>query len=267
MLFSERNNIVQIPSNLKPDEISDELRNSLWNSILEWKENRNLYDICYVIWKKFLKRTVDEMPTKFVISDVSYQPAWDRIRSFFFSCKWNNNYDFIEFLFKLENTDRFIREIDKILVDERAAYRIINKQFVPVTNQEELQSIQTSINLTGPYENVAEHFRTALIHLSNRENPDFRNSIKESISAVEAIAKIITGKPKATLDDALKKLEKEKKLHGSLKKGYQALYGYVSDSDGIRHSLMEESNLTLTDAKYFLISCSAFVNYLKTLTI
>jgi len=55
-------------------------------------------------------------------------------------------------------------------------------------------------------------------------------------------------------------------LHGGLKNGYGNLYGYTNDANGIRHSLLAESNLTQADAKYFLISCSAFVNYLKTLS-
>jgi len=36
----------------------------------------------------------------------------------------------------------------------------------------------------------------------------------------------------------------------------------VGDEDGIRHAMLEESTLTLADAKYFLVSCSAFITYL-----
>lgn len=112
---------------------------------------------------------------------------------------------------------------------------------------------------------VSEHLATALAHLSNRQSPDYRNSIKESISAVESMAKIISGKDKATLDDALATLEKSGKLHAALRRGYSALYGYTSNADGIRHALLEEQNLSAEEAKYFLVTCTAFVNYLKTL--
>jgi hypothetical protein len=40
------------------------------------------------------------------------------------------------------------------------------------------------------------------------------------------------------------------------------LYGYTSDADGIRHALMDESDLASEDAKFMLVLCSAFVNYL-----
>ena len=41
------------------------------------------------------------------------------------------------------------------------------------------------------------------------------------------------------------------------------LYGYTSDADGIRHALLDESDLDFEDAKFMLVSCSAFTNYLK----
>lgn len=40
------------------------------------------------------------------------------------------------------------------------------------------------------------------------------------------------------------------------------MYGYTSDEDGIRHSLLEESTLKFMDAKFMLVSCSAFINFL-----
>jgi hypothetical protein len=40
------------------------------------------------------------------------------------------------------------------------------------------------------------------------------------------------------------------------------MYGYTSDAQGIRHALMDEPNLSFEDAKFMLVSCSAFVNYL-----
>jgi hypothetical protein len=51
-------------------------------------------------------------------------------------------------------------------------------------------------------------------------------------------------------------------LHSALKKGFSSIYGYTSDNDGIRHALTQDSNCDQEDAKYMLVSCSAFVNYL-----
>lgn len=112
---------------------------------------------------------------------------------------------------------------------------------------------------------VETHLRTALDYISNRENPEYRNSVKESISAVESFCSIMTGDGKATLGKALTQIEQSHKIHGALKEAFSSLYGYTSDSGGIRHSLLEDDvNVTLGDAKFMLVSCSAFINYLKT---
>ena len=75
---------------------------------------------------------------------------------------------------------------------------------------------------------------------------------------------MIVGDEKATLGDALKKLEDNGvQIHGALKEGFKKLYGYTSDQGGIRHAEgMFESNVTFEEAKFMLVSCSAFINYL-----
>ena len=78
---------------------------------------------------------------------------------------------------------------------------------------------------------------------------------------MEALCKKVTGEEKAKLGDAIKILERQGFVHSALKKAFSSLYGYTSDAEGIRHALMEESNLTNNDARFMLISCSAFINY------
>jgi len=41
------------------------------------------------------------------------------------------------------------------------------------------------------------------------------------------------------------------------------MYGYTSDADGIRHKLLDEATIDFEDAKFMLVSCSAFVNLLR----
>ena len=115
------------------------------------------------------------------------------------------------------------------------------------------------------FHSVNTHLQKALQFYSDRENPDYENSIKESISAVEAMCCIITGLTgaQATLGNALKHLEDNGLvLHGALKSAFDKMYGYASDADGIRHGGIDFKNAPSEDAKYMLISCSAFINYL-----
>jgi hypothetical protein len=92
---------------------------------------------------------------------------------------------------------------------------------------------------------------------------DYGGSIRESVHAVEAVARTL--EPTANkLAPALAKLEKTVRIHPALSRGFGNLYGFTSDEKGIRHPLLDEpvANVDETDALYMLGSCAAFVSYL-----
>ena len=141
------------------------------------------------------------------------------------------------------------------------AYRVVDDQIVEITDKEEIGAIEEAVRQTSA---VKTHLEEALKHLSNRPSPDYRNSIKESISAVEALCREITGE--STLGDALRVWEKKGiQIPTFLKSGIEKLYNYTNDKrTGIRHAMMEETEApTFEEAKFMLVSCSAFVNYIQ----
>lgn len=147
---------------------------------------------------------------------------------------------------------------------EYVGYRFVNKNIVPITDSNEIESINDACS--SPYEVVNHHLSKAVSKLSDRKHPDYENSIKESISAVEALCEVmlgITGK-EATLGKMLKKLEKNGVvIHTAMKSAFNTLYGYTSDANGIRHAGdIGGPASTFDEAKFMLVSCSAFINYL-----
>lgn len=170
------------------------------------------------------------------------------------SSQYCNNADSISYFQPLFNL---------ILEEEKSGYRMIDWIFVPITGKSELQSIEESISVD--YSAAGIHIKKAMGLYSDRANPDYENSIKESISAVESMCCYITGLQgkQATLGKAIKKLEDNGVvIHESMKSAFNQLYSYTSDSSGIRHGGIDFKNAPAEDAKYMLISCSAFVNYL-----
>ena len=147
---------------------------------------------------------------------------------------------------------------------EYVGYRFVDGEIVPISDKYELAAIEEA--LSNKYKSVQGHIAKANHLLADRTNPDYENSIKESISAVEAICKIFTGAKgkEATLGNMLKKLEeKGVKIHGGLKSAFNILYGYASDANGIRHAGdIGGPSSTFEEAKFMLVSCSAFINYL-----
>ena len=158
----------------------------------------------------------------------------------------------------------FLYEIfNNLFEEEKVGYRFLNKIIIPTTDENELKSLEETAN--SKFISINKHIKKAIQLFSDRNNPDFDNSIKESISAVEAVCKIITKSEKATLGEALNAIQKtDSPIPTPLKNAFSAIYGYTSDGkNGIRHSGgLFEKDSSFEEAKYMLISCSAFINYL-----
>lgn len=143
------------------------------------------------------------------------------------------------------------------------AYRVVNKEIVEITSEQEIATIETAIDNTP--RNIQLHLNRALELYAQRPEGDYRNSIKESISAVEAFCREKTGEN--TLGKALNKLEQNGIVFPAvLKQAFDKLYAYTNQSDsGIRHALMDDSGAYAPggeEALFMLVSCSAFINYL-----
>ena len=212
------------------------------------------------IWSTHLKWRKDEMPTY-------HHDRMPIIKKYYFGANWSDCYDLVEFCANLDipQSKEFIERCNEIFKEEFSGYRFLGKELVPISNETESTSIQQAIEISSrmsPLKGVNIHLEDALKKLSDRKSPDYRNSIKESILAIEALANIIAGKTNSTLGQALSIIKSKIGLHRALEQGYKSIYGYTSDDDGIRHFLLEESTCDLADAQYMLVSCSAFVNYL-----
>jgi len=250
--------------------MDDDLRIGLWNAFQiyyldevngDWIQYSNFNYFFRIMWLSFFKLPLDNM-------DDSYRSTYNRIRKWFFDAEWYEVYDFIEFIASVNspaNQIGFKSFCNSMLEREFSAYRFLDNYIIEITDENELKEIEEAIEESSKskFVGVSEHLKTALHMLSDRKTPDYRNSIKESISAVEAMCQIITGDHKAELGKALKVLEDSIDIHSALKKGFSALYGYTSDEGGIRHAMIDENSSQFEDAKYMLVSASAFINYLK----
>ena len=268
MLFSQRKGIKPGKSVIQIDDMDDDLRNSLWNAltICFWTYSETDFDYSSVdktfisnLWVYHFKKPLDGLSKLWSNAQRAIKRQYDNL-------KWYEVYDFIEYVannnYSNSNNKKFIKLCNSFLESELSAYRFVEGNITQITSQEEISEIEEALNISKPFKTVSIHLKRALALFSDKKAPDYRNSIKESISAVEAICKLITKKKKPDLGQALKILENKIGLHPALKKAFSNLYGYTSDDKGIRHALLEETELYPEDAKFMLVSCSAFVNYL-----
>lgn len=157
----------------------------------------------------------------------------------------------------------FQKWFNDLFEKEYVGYRFVAGKIVPITDKIEMQEIEEACQT--PFEGARIQLQKALGFLSNREHPDYKNCVKESISAVESVCETIVGSDNgATLGKAVKHLEEHGlKIHSSLREGISKLYGYACDQGGVRHGEGEvESTVTFEEAKLMMVTCSAIVNYL-----
>ncbi|WPL43546.1 AbiJ-NTD4 domain-containing protein [Priestia megaterium] len=270
--FSQRYGHSPVRDSFQINDIDKALRASLWNNVkvtyfnelsdgavLRLSNFRYPAYIITTLFKDFFKEPIDEYSGSWSSSKKYFQ-------DFFLKAEWYLLYDFIEFLgsMELEESEEFKDSCNQILEREMSAYRFVGDYITPIIDEVEINEIETAITQKTKTKYAADHLSNALDLLSDRSNPDYRNSIKEAISAVESICKLIVGDSKTTLGRAINKIESETGiiLHADLKEGLKKLYHYTSDSAGIRHAIKDDSTVDFEDAKYMLVTCSAFVNYL-----
>ena len=273
--FSEAHGMGTCNTQMQYDDLDDGTRNILFNYIAEslksqygqrWSNNyksKEVDSLCRLVMTHVLQPRfdIDELyGLDYLI------PVTEKIIS---QAPFNEVFDFIEALcrFRYDKYDEtklksFCELLNTLLEYEYVGYRIIDGHFTPITDKNEIAAIEEACDNT--YQGPRTHISKAVALISDREHKDYKNCIKESISAVESLCSIIVGKEGTVLSTALKQLEDSGlKIHPVLKNAFSKLYAYTCDEKGVRHAEgLLESEVTFEDAKFMLVSCCAFVNYL-----
>ncbi|MCJ8511509.1 AbiJ-NTD4 domain-containing protein [Acinetobacter lwoffii] len=267
MRFSERYGYKPVREIIQKESINQDLKNRIWSCIYDNFYTYYLSDInffsysVHLIWRDFYKQQTDVFP---------FPPneAVNQLKRFFLQEEWFGIYDLIEEIIILYSEEYselqkiFIEEINKILDQENSAYRIINQQITEITSEQEIQSIEEALKNSQPYSGIQQHLNQALKLMSDRQNPNYSKSMQEAISAVEGLAKKTLEDDSITLGKAIPKLRTKYAFHPNLMESLNKLYAYTCDENGIRHGSPHESNLSYIDAKFMLVACTNFINYL-----
>lgn len=270
-----------LPTQLERSAMPRSLRAKLWRLVYSWIEaytckgtqdrryhtlSRNGYSY-NDIWgeiEEILRDEYVEHSHGFMHNFSNDAPiVIKRLEPIFSKGSYLQIYSFLQYVLRHKKCPEwFAAGVDAILIEERSAFRIVeNNTFVPVATEEEHRALTEALGQTKTDEFIGSHthLRNAAQALTNGQFPD---SVRESIHAVEAIARTL--EPSAELSKALNKLEKSSNLHAAMKKGFAALYGYTSDENGIRHPLLDkgDANVDEADAVFMIGACASFVSYL-----
>ncbi len=279
-LFSERYGYIKPSEVIIRERISPEIQNAICScfdrleaAFHEYEkstfnmEHSHYENLEKFLWTDFLNKREKSFYTK----GGRYVVATSFIEG---DSKWFLKLDLIEKTLKYLSTssDFAYRKIEESFIFNlnyeferfNFAYRVIDNEIVEITSKEEIGAIENALENTS--NKIKIHLKQALELYALRPIPDFRNSIKESISAVEAFCREKTGED--TLGKALNKLETFGiTMPKMLKVAFDKLYAYTNQPDtGIRHALMDDEGKytpSREEALFMLVSCSSFLNYLN----
>ena len=281
--FSQAQGYEQIPGPLKLEELPKEARTHIWNLFYtHLRESKytppgiHWNPIYYVgaPWKgilleahgNLLNQPIDEWRNEF--SSVTTQ-----LRHSIETQKFHKVFDFIQYIMRYPKCPPdFIVRMKGIFVSCRLAYVIDGEDpreterpptILPAATPEEgdalLESLRTlqDAGLVG----AAAHLRKASERINQGDSP---GSVRESIHAVESVARTLAPEASKTLEPALESIKKHGGLHPALKKAFSNLYGYTSDEQGIRHALLDgaSASVGVDEAVFMLGACASFSSYL-----
>lgn len=279
-LFSERYNYTKASDVIIREKITPEIQNAICSCYDRLRDKiffrsgfydgQPYIDMDKYLWTFFLNLREGDFQDGRMYHIVATNFLEDKNNS------WYRKLDIVEFTIKYLHKlgeddcryssipDEFIKQLNSEFERLNFAYRVVNTEIVEITSKEELAAVESAMNDSAT--NIKSHLNKALELYAQRPVGDYRNSIKESISAVEAFCREITGKN--TLGKALDEMKNKGLLIPQiLKDAFDKLYAYTNQPDtGIRHALMDDDG-TYTpaseEALFMLVSCSSFINYLN----
>ena len=266
--FSHRNNYKDLPAQLKLETLSTEFRTRLllgFQRLLEAFESYGVMGGSYInksgeqfyqdLWVKELRQTRK--------IEYTLEALGSLITKIINHGEFHEVFDLIEFSVEFAKDSNFQQEITDAFISERLAYRFKNAVVIAVGTEEQAKTLERAFD---HLEKSGAESATSHLHQASRllAQGDYGGSLRESISAVESVARKI--EPTASsLGQALNKLHKSSTPpHSALNEAFKKLYGYASDTEGVRHSLIDEKIAPVSEqeALFMLGACSAFIPYL-----
>jgi len=272
LTFSQAEGIDQLPRPLALEELPEDVRNLLWNCVynnLKAASRRPGHPgyivgawgtILHDFHVDFLCKPADEFNN-------SFAHQTNQIKRLFQKEPYNQVFDFLQFILRHDRApSEFCGVVQSILKDRQCAYMVIDDgpSIASIATPEQGESIEQSFQVLalGPFDGARTHLRESAQCINVG---DYAGSVRESIHAVESAARNLSRDADISLTPALNALsEKGVILHGAFKSGVKKLYGYSSDENGIRHSLLEGdgANVDVEDAVFMFGACASFAAYL-----
>ena len=266
LTFSQRYGYEPLPEPMQLEELSDDLRREIWNTIRKFLLSqritralgtyiRPIDKYCfYEETQRFIERVIGrwwQKPEDEI--DTSYQNVINPLKTVILEGNFNKVLDLVQLMVNdSKYGEKLAKPIDESFERCAAAYYLDMSrhpyQFCPRSNKAQGEATQESIKTIrdAGMEGAETHLRQAVAHINAKQ---FADSISDSIHAVESVARQIDPESSQTLNPALNSLEKAGLIrHWALKEAFSKLFKYTNDEQGFgtRYSIRTRRMLTWT---------------------
>lgn len=271
--FSQKYGYEEVPAPLKLEELPEEARTLIWDLFYLSLDKSSVSGFMGARlvggpWRQVFQSvhvSLDCLPIDDL--DLNFENFRARLRRRIETEPFNKVFDLLEFVVRHRQCPpQFVNDIGIAFELCRLAYVLDigpPPTIMPAVTPEEGVALVESLKglQQAGLNGSASHLRKASSCINKR---DWAGSVRESIHAVESVARQLDPDSAQTLGPALDSIERRTRLHPALKKGFESLYGYTCKQQGIRHALLEESNAKVgkDEAVFMLGACASFASYL-----
>ena len=274
LTFSHAQGYEPIPGPLALGELSEEARRELWDllTIFAWHSNSGSHpsnwatdyhwrEVFQTLHRDFLMKPRDEFDHNASVIVGLYKSL------ILYELPFNKVFDLFQMIMRhLLCPVDFTAEVAAIFRECRLAYVVDTRRpatILPAATKQEGEAIIGAIKELRQVglQGAETHLKKAGEHLNSGDWPD---AVRDSINAVESVARQLDPDASKELEPALASLEKKGRLHPAMKQAFSRLYGYTSDEEGIRHALLTNATSPAgkDEAVFMLGACASFASYL-----
>lgn len=192
-----------------------------------------------------------------------YPNIWGEAQDLVYGAEWFEFYDFVEAcadsLRQSGELARFESAMNQIFDEEHIGWRLVDG-VLEIQGDELLETLieESHEKLEASGFNVAsQELREARTDLSRRPDPDLSGAVHHAMAALEAVAREVTGEPKRTLGDIIKR--HPGLLPPPVDEAASKLWGFASEQG--RHG-SEGRNLEWAETMLVVGTAAALCSYL-----
>ncbi|MEQ1650298.1 MAG: hypothetical protein ABL898_17090 [Hyphomicrobiaceae bacterium] len=267
LTFEQAEGIEPLPTQLALHEVSPHLRAALWEVVRDSLLNSTITGINMRVvskpWLEVLRVMHVERHHRLTEFSELHSFHQKELRRIFEVGNSHAIYGLLQWLLRFPPPPISARIINNTLLRCRSSYRVLGdgRTIIPLASLEEVATLDRAFAdlAATEFHGARAHLRKAAECLTEGATAD---SIRESIHAVESVARILGGK--TSLAGALQTLKSKHGLHPGLEQGFKSIYGFTSDEKGIRHPLLDDGTAKVDEADAMLMigACASFVSYL-----